>query len=263
MIVLDNVCKSFGKRKILDKITLKINPQEFVCLVGSSGAGKSTLIHLLIGAEEISSGRIEVDGVDIRAIPVPVMQLYRRRIGVVFQDYKLIPNCTVAENIAFPLEVCGVSDEAITARVAELLVRMDLAELAHALPRELSGGELARVAIARAIVHKPMVLLADEPTGNLDPKQSLKVLELFKDINRGGATVLLATHDSALVEMLQTRVVHLEKGKIIRDAAGGYPAVTTKAPPKQEPARAPVPAMTTSSPLSAPKRKIKVTAIHS
>jgi cell division transport system ATP-binding protein len=262
MIALDHVCKSFGKRKVLENVTLKIHPREFVCLVGPSGAGKSTLIHLLIGAEEVTSGRIEVDGVELRQIPAPVMQLYRRRIGVVFQDGKLIENRTVAENIAFPLEVCGTDDAIIARRTKELLTRMELMDVAHALPRELSGGELARTAIARALVHEPMVLLADEPTGNLDPRQSLKVLELFQDIHRRGATVLLATHDSALVEMLQTRVVLLENGRIIRDASGGYPQF--RSPPKSQENMKKMPSPRLENPPPThQKKKIKVTAIHS
>lgn len=264
MIILTNVSKSFGKRKVLEGVTLQINPQEFVCLVGPSGAGKSTLIHLLIGAEAVTSGSVEVDGADLRAIPPPILQLYRRRVGVVFQDYKLIPHRTVAENIAFPLEACGMDDVTIASRVVELLARMHLTAQANALPSALSGGEMARAAIARAIVHRPMVLLLDEPTGNLDPTQSLAMLKLFQEFHRAGTTILLATHDSALVEMLQTRVIELKNGRIVHDAAGGSPTrreVTAKhdlLSASKSPLAKPLP-----MDVAAPKKKVKVTAIHS
>ncbi|MDD4628841.1 MAG: ATP-binding cassette domain-containing protein [Candidatus Peribacteraceae bacterium] len=265
MIVLNDVSKSFGKKSVLSHVSLTINPGEFVCVVGPSGAGKSTLIHLLIGGEQVSEGRIEVDGVELRDIPPPVLQLYRRRIGVVFQDYKLIAHRTVAENIAFPLEVCGVADAEIDRRVTELLGQMSLTEKASSLPDELSGGEKARTAIARAIVHQPLVLLADEPTGNLDPVQSLMILKLFQEIHRSGTTVLVATHDSTLVETLQTRVILLENGKVMRDAAGGYPQQSAKHDLLKEvekpavSAQAPVP----SAPSDGSKKKVKVTMIHS
>ncbi|MDD5751885.1 MAG: ATP-binding cassette domain-containing protein, partial [Candidatus Peribacteraceae bacterium] len=151
MIILRDVSKTFGEKTALQHVNLQINPGEFVCIVGPSGAGKSTLMHLLLGAEEVTSGGVEVDGVQLKDIPPPVLQLYRRRIGMVFQDYKLLQNRTVAENIAFPLEVCGVGDEEIVSRVRELLTEMQLMEKANALPAALSGGEKARTAIARGI----------------------------------------------------------------------------------------------------------------
>jgi cell division transport system ATP-binding protein len=217
VILLKNVWKSFGQATVLKDITLRIDPGELVCITGRSGAGKSTLLHLMTGAENISKGGIEVDGVDLRQIPSPVMQLYRRRIGVVFQDYKLIPGMTVAENVAFPLEVCGVSDPEIALRVGTLLKELELSKLAASLPRALSGGEKARTAIARAIVHRPMVLLADEPTGNLDPEASKQVMKIFRDIHKHGTTVIVATHDVTLVEALRARRVHLEDGRIASD----------------------------------------------
>jgi cell division transport system ATP-binding protein len=222
MIVLKNVSKAYGKMKVLSDVSFQVQPREFVCVTGPSGAGKSTLIHLLIGAEEASSGIVEVDGVDLRTVPPGAMQLYRRRVGVVFQDYKLLQHRTVYENVAFPLEVAGVTDAAINKRVPEVLKQMGLAHRADALPRELSGGEKARTAIARAVVHTPMIILADEPTGNVDPSQAAAIFKLLKDINASGATVILATHDAAMVNQLQTRVLKLENGKIIRDSVGGY-----------------------------------------
>lgn len=222
MIILKNVSKRFGKDAVLTDISFQISPSELVCITGPSGAGKSTLIHLLTGAERVSDGQIEVDGVDLRRVPFPVMQIYRRRVGVVFQDYKLLNNRTVWENVAFPLQVCGVPKSNIEERVKELLDKMLLSERGDALPASLSGGEKARVAIARAVVHKPMIVMADEPTGNIDPIQSEMILNLFRDINSDGTTVIFATHDTGLVDALQTRVVRLEDGRMVRDSFGGY-----------------------------------------
>jgi len=262
MIVLKDVTKIFGKKIVLDHVSLTINPGEFVCIVGPSGAGKSTLLKLLIGAERVTDGGIEVDGVDLKVVPPPVLQLYRRRIGFVFQDERLIPHRTVAENCAFPLEASGWSDAAIHQRVKEVLHILGLSSLASALPLDLSGGEQSRVAIARAIIHEPRILLADEPTGNLDPRQSMEILRLFTRIHEAGTTVILATHDSGLVEALQTRVVHLNNGKIVQDAKGGYPGSV-----QSEPARHEIlekePVMISSDAFAPEKRKIKITAIHS
>ncbi|MDO8468886.1 MAG: ATP-binding cassette domain-containing protein [Candidatus Peribacter sp.] len=262
MIVLKEVTKTFGKKTVLDHVSLTINPGEFVCVVGKSGAGKTTLLQLLIGAERATEGGIEVDGVDLRAIPPPVLQLYRRRVGFIFQDYRLIPHRTVRENCAFPLEACGWSDGAIRERVTDVLQILGLSALEASLPLDLSGGEQARVAIARAVIHEPMFLLADEPTGNLDPQQSMEILRLFQQIHQAGTTVILATHDSGLVSALQTRVVYLKDGKIVQDAKGGYPDSAQSEPARHEIlAKEPV---TISSGDDAPeKRKIKITAIHS
>lgn len=222
MIVLDNVSKAYGPRTILEGISLQIDPGELVCVTGPSGAGKSTLIHLLAGAIPASSGTITIDGVQLHQVPPPVLQMFRRRVGVVFQDYKLLRNRTVAENIAFPLEVCGVPDPIILQRVNELLEQMHLTEQAHALPSTLSGGEQARTAVARAVAHKPLVVLADEPTGNLDPNQSQKILDLFRDIHAQGTNVVIATHDTPLVDSLRTRVIHIDNGRLQRDSTGTY-----------------------------------------
>ncbi|MFA5273588.1 MAG: ATP-binding cassette domain-containing protein [Candidatus Peribacter sp.] len=262
MIVLKEVTKTFGKKTVLDHVSLTINPGEFVCIVGPSGAGKTTLLKLLIGAERVTGGGIEVDGVDLRAIPPPVLQLFRRRVGFVFQDYRLIPHRTVAENCAFPLEAGVWSDAAIRERVTDVLQILGLSALAAALPPDLSGGEQARVAIARAVIHEPMILLADEPTGNLDPQQSMEILRLFQQIHQAGTTVLLATHDSGLVSALQTRVVQLNNGTIVQDAKGGYPS------PGSPPQSAKHDILATekaqrSGEEPPEKRKIKITAIHS
>lgn len=261
MIVFKEVTKTFGKNTVLDRVSLTINPGEFVCIVGPSGAGKTTLLQLLIGAGRVTEGSIEVDGVDLRAIPPLVLQLYRRRVGCIFQDYRLIPHRTVRENCAFPLEASGWSDAAIRQRVWDVLQLLGLLPLASALPADLSGGEQARVAIARAIVHEPMILLADEPTGNLDPQQSMEILRLFQKIHQTGTTVILATHDSGLVELLQTRVVFLQNGRVVQDGPGGYPGSVRPEPTRHE--------ILTREPATIPsggdvpeKRKIKITAIH-
>lgn len=249
MIILKDVTKSFDGRRVLDAVSLRIDPGEFVCVVGSSGAGKSTLLSLLVGAEEVTAGSVSVDGVDLRRIPMGALQVFRRRVGVVYQDYKLLQNRTVAENIAFPLEVCGASDQKIATRVHELLEQMELTERGDALPRELSGGEKARTAIARALAHAPLILLADEPTQNLDPAQAKEVLQIFQEINGQGSTVVLATHDPHLVDHLRTRVIQLERGTIVRDSVGGY----RLSPPKDDGVRE----------VEEKGRKVKITAIHS
>lgn len=224
MIILKGVSKSYGKTAVLSDITVRIDPQELVCITGKSGAGKSTLLHLLTGAEAATKGIVEVDGVDLRVVPATVLQLYRRRVGIVFQDYKLIAHRTVAENIALPLEICGLHDLAIERRVTEILKELDLGKCARSLPSTLSGGERARIAIGRAIAGKPMILLADEPTGNLDHEASLAILKLFVEIHKRGTTVIVATHDAELLEGLRARQIHLENGRIAKDTSGTNPA---------------------------------------
>ncbi len=224
MIILKNVSKTYGKVAVLSHVSFEVNPGEFLCITGPSGAGKSTLLSILVGADTCSKGTVEVDGVDLRKVPVGALQLFRRRVGVVFQDFKLLQNRTVAENISYPLEVCGVTDAQVKSRCTELLRRMELETKGDMIPSSLSGGEKARTAIARAIVHKPIILLADEPTGNLDPAQSERIFELLKQINEEGTTIILATHDTALVDRLHTRVIGLDQGKVVRDSVGGYSA---------------------------------------
>jgi cell division transport system ATP-binding protein len=192
-------------------------------------------------------------------VPPPALQLFRRKVGVVFQDYKLLANRTVAENVAFPLEVCGATDSHVAARVPELLKRMRIDSHAGSLPSELSGGEKARVAIARAIAHKPLILLADEPTGNLDPEQAAIVLELFREIHRDGTTVVLATHDVSLVDTLQARVIHLDTGKVTRDSIGGYSERKSAATLPD----LPLPVVLEEETGEKKGRKIKITSIHS
>jgi len=249
MIELIGIAKYYGKTKVLSDISLSIEPGELVCITGPSGAGKSTLLHLLTGAEEATKGKIEIDGVDLRIVPPRALQIFRQRLGIVFQDYKLLKNRTVAENIAFPLEVCDVPDADIDIAVRQVLTIIDMTKHAHTLPNVLSGGEKARTAIGRAIAHDPLIILADEPTGNVDPQQSALIMNLFKKINEGGTTVIIATHDAGLVDALQTRVIELRDGSITRDSKGGYAKenfiknVTAK--------------------LSSNTRKVKITAISS
>lgn len=234
MISVMGVTKEYGGREVLSDISFQVQPGEFVCLTGPSGAGKSTIIHLLIRAEVPTKGVIEVDGADIAKLPRPILQLYRRRTGVVFQDYKLLPDRTVEENIAFAMEVCGEPDEIVDERVAEVLSRLRMGERSDAFPHELSGGEKTRAALARALVHKPSILIADEPTGNIDPDQATMILKFLKDVNAEGTTVILATHDKLVVDALGVRVLRIENGVLVRDSVGGYreevPEVVVDAP---------------------------------
>jgi len=221
MIVFDKVNKQYGGRKVLDNVTLKIEPQEFVSIIGPSGAGKSTLIHALIGAEKLNSGQIFVDDYHVHVMSENALQLFRRKLGIVFQDYKLIPSKNVFENVAFALEATGSSNSYIKEKVNEVLDLVGLAELKGHFPYQLSGGEQQKVAIARALAHDPKLVIADEPTGNLDPKSAKEILDLFKKINKNGATVLFASHNKGLVDKLKKRVVRLEDGKVISDEAHG------------------------------------------
>jgi len=234
VIALTDVTKRYGGKTVLQGVSFSVRPNEFACITGPSGAGKTTLMHILIGAERFDSGSVMIDGVELREIPVHALQLYRRRLGIVFQDYKLLWNRTVAENIAFPLEVCGASDRVIAKRVQEMLEQMELTAQANVLCAALSGGEKARTAIARAIVHKPMVILADEPTGNLDPEESLHTMRILKDIHAAGATIILATHDSQIVDALKTRVIRLEGGAVTRDSIGNYREATPEKGQKEQ-----------------------------
>jgi len=223
MIIFDNVKKIYGQRAVLDGISLSIEPQEFVSAIGPSGAGKSTLIYTLIGAEKINNGSIIVDDFKVHIMSEKALQMFRRKLGIVFQDYKLLSKKNVAENIAFALETCGYPKSYIDKRVAEVLKITGLENHANKFPRQLSGGEQQKTAIARALVHDPKLVIADEPTGNLDPESADEILDLLLKINEGGATVLLATHNKNLVNKMQKRVIRMEEGKIVSDLAhAGY-----------------------------------------
>ncbi len=223
MIVFENVTKRYGQRAVLDNVSFSISPGEFVSVVGHSGAGKSTLIHALIGAENIQHGRISVDHYAINTLKEKSLQYYRRKIGVVFQDYKLLPQKNVHENVAFAMEVCGEANHHIQKRVREVLEIVGLQDQRRHFPRQLSGGECQRAAIARALVHHPSLIIADEPTGNLDPNNAKEIIELLLKINKNGTTVILATHNPILVDHIHKRVIRLENGRIVSDKTqSGY-----------------------------------------
>ncbi len=220
MILLDRVTKTYSKRHTaLDRISLRVEPKEFVIVIGQSGAGKTTLLRLLTREEKPTSGKIVVGGIDYDKLSDKDIPLLRRKIGTVFQDFKLLPNKTVFENVAFALEIVGIGGREIQATVPKVLDIVNLSEKAKNMPSELSGGERQRVAIARAVVRQPKILIADEPTGNLDPKHAWDVIKVLEKINRFGTTVLLTTHNQEIVNKLKRRVVTLQGGKITSDRA--------------------------------------------
>jgi cell division transport system ATP-binding protein len=209
----------------LSGITFDVYPGEFVFLVGASGSGKSTTMRLLIKESEPTSGEIRVAGRDLAKIPRNRVPFYRRNLGVVFQDYKLLPNRTVYDNVAYALQVTGGTRREIRNKVPDILRLTGLSTKLHNYPDQLSGGEQQRVAIARAFVNHPPLLIADEPTGNLDPETSIGIMQLIYRINRTGTTVLVATHDVAMVDKMRRRVIELAGGRIVRDEqAGAYAA---------------------------------------
>ncbi|HEY8999342.1 MAG TPA: cell division ATP-binding protein FtsE [Candidatus Saccharimonadales bacterium] len=221
MILLDRVTKTYGKTATpaLDRISLHVEPKEFVIVVGQSGAGKTTLLRLLTREEKPTSGKIIVGGIDYDKLKDREIPLLRRKIGVVFQDFKLLPNRTVFENVAFALEIVGLPQKEIQHTVPKVLDIVNLKGKEKRMPMELSGGERQRVAIARAIVRQPKILIADEPTGNLDPKHAWDVINVLEKINRYGTTVLLTTHNQDIVNTLKRRVVTIQHGQIVSDRA--------------------------------------------
>ena len=223
MIRFDGVSKVYrsGNRPALHDATLEVKPGEFVFLVGASGSGKSSFLRLILREERASSGQIHVLGQDLGRLSNRKVPHYRRNLGVVFQDFRLLPTKTVFDNVAFALRVLGKSEAFIHDAVPEVLGLVGLGNKENRLPHELSGGEQQRVAIARAVVNKPAVLLADEPTGNLDPATSNGIMDVLRNINAAGTTVLMATHDTAIVNQMQKRVIELSEGRIIRDEASG------------------------------------------
>lgn len=223
MILLDRVSKTYQKKgsSALQRVSLHIQPKEFVIIVGSSGAGKSTLLKLLTREEKPTTGKIVVGGIDYESLKDRDVPKLRRRIGVVFQDFKLLPNKTVFENVAFALEIIGISTSEIRHTVPRVLDIVGLKGKEKSMPMELSGGERQRVAIARAIVRQPKILIADEPTGNLDPKHAWDVIRVLEKINKYGTTVLLTTHNQEIVNKLKRRVITISDGKIVGDHANG------------------------------------------
>jgi cell division transport system ATP-binding protein len=221
VIEFRGVSKLYAGDVGLDQATFSVERGEFVFLVGSTGSGKSTLMRLLIKELEPTDGTIRVAGHDLDAVTRKRVPYFRRNIGVVFQDFKLLPNRTVYDNVAYALQVTGGSRKEIRAKVPDILRLTGLSTKLHNLPHQLSGGEQQRVSIARAFVNHPPLLLADEPTGNLDPETSIDIMRLLYRINRTGTTVLVATHDQAMVDKMRRRVLELSRGRVVRDESAG------------------------------------------
>ena len=221
IIRFENVSKTFGAQPILEHAEFIISAGEFISIVGPSGAGKSTILKLIYAEEEPSEGTIYFDGRPIRDIKRKHLPYYRRNIGTIFQDFKLFPRKTIGENIAYALEVDGYPSEEIKESLTQILEIVGLADKAHRFPKELSGGEQQRVSIARALITRPKVIVADEPTGNLDPLSAEGIINLLLEINAYGTTVILATHNKTIVDSLARRVITIDQGRIIRDENKG------------------------------------------
>ena len=219
---LKGISKSYDGVVVLDDINLSIGQGEFVFLVGDSGVGKSTLVKILIREEDPDAGEIYLNGENILEVPKKKIFTVRRNIGVVFQDFKLLESKTVFENVAIALEVTDASQREIDAIVPNVLSLVNLSDKKNHMPYQLSGGEKQRVAIARALAHEPDILVADEPTGMIDPRAGERVMEVLEHINHQGATVLMATHNQTLVDKMKKRVVRLLKGKVVSDKKGGF-----------------------------------------
>ena len=219
MILLDRITKIYpgDENRALDNVSLHIEPHEFVFLVGKSGAGKSTLIKMITKEEQPDSGKIVIGGIDLDYVKKRHIPHYRRRLGVVFQDYKLLPTRTVYENVAFALEIAGMRNREIAKTVPKVLDLVGLSHRVNNFPAQLSGGEKQRVAIARSVARQPKILIADEPTGNLDPLTRQEIIELLQKINDFGTTLLVTTHDEKIVNNLSKRVVTLKDGRIVDD----------------------------------------------
>lgn len=223
MIYFDNVSKIYngGRSIALEEVTFQVGPQEFVSVVGHSGAGKTTLLKMLIVEDAPTHGKVFFESLDVHTIPRSSLPRYRRKIGTVFQDFKLLPNKTAYENIAFAMEANGRMDDEIAENVPQALELVDLADKMWNFPHELSGGEKQRVGIARAIVNQPDIIIADEPTGNLDPIATYEVVQILKKINDLGTTVIMTTHNKGVIDALERRVITMDEGRIIRDDAEG------------------------------------------
>lgn len=215
MIEFHSVTKKFGGHTVLDDVSFKIIPNELVVLHGVSGAGKSTVVDLLTGDERPNVGTVEVDNLMVNEMDDSTLQLYRRKLGVVYQDYKLLPKRTVFENVAFAMEVCEEPTYAINQRVPTVLEKVGLLDYQDHFPHEISGGEKQRLAIARALVHAPRLLIADEPTGNLDEASTRGIIDLFKKLHAEGATILLTTHDPLVEQLAPGRTLNIEGGKMV------------------------------------------------
>ena len=223
MIYFDNVSKLYsdGSAAALQEVTFQVAPQEFVSIVGHSGAGKTTLLKMIIAEDKPSHGSVFFESLDIHKIPRSKLPKYRRKIGTVFQDFKLLTNKTAYENVAFAMEANGRTDAEIAENVPQALALVDLEDKIWNFPHELSGGEKQRVAIARAIVNQPDIIFADEPTGNLDPIATYEVVQILKKINDLGTTVIMTTHNKGVIDELERRVVTMDDGRIVRDDSSG------------------------------------------
>lgn len=221
MIFFDNVTKLYSDHAALSDVSFGIESGEFLSIVGHSGAGKTTLLRLLLAEDKPTSGAVFFEQTNVHRIRSSKVPAYRRKIGTVFQDFRLLPNKTAYENIAFAMEAAGRTDEEIHSDVPQVLELVDLSSKALHFPSEMSGGEKQRVAIARAIISQPDVLIADEPTGNLDPVNTYDIIQILKKINDMGTTIILTTHNKGIIDSLKRRVITMENGKVIRDDAHG------------------------------------------
>ncbi|MEJ0001889.1 MAG: cell division ATP-binding protein FtsE [bacterium] len=222
MIYFNNVSKLYNKDLLaLDDVTFTVTAGEFVSIVGHSGAGKSTLIKMILADESPSNGTVFFESINVHKVKNENLTKLRRRIGAIFQDFKLLPNKTAYENIAFAMEAVGKTDKEIKTDVPHVLELVNLAPRAHHFPHQMSGGEQQRLAIARAIINQPELIIADEPTGNLDPVNTYEIVQILKKINDLGTTVILTTHNRGVVESVGKRVITMEKGKIVRDDKAG------------------------------------------
>ena len=222
MIVFDRVSKIYPDNSVaLEEVTFSIEPKEFISIVGPSGAGKTTLLKLFLAEEKPTDGSIYYESVNIHSLGKKEINEFRRKVGMVFQDFRLLPNKTVYENIAFTMEAAGRSDEEIESDVPHVLELVDLTPKVWNFPHELSGGEKQRVAIARALVNEPDIIIADEPTGNLDPANTYDIVQILKKINDLGRTIILATHNKGIIDSLNKRVVAMDRGRIVRDDKAG------------------------------------------
>jgi cell division transport system ATP-binding protein len=223
MIYFDKVTKKYRDgTPALEDVTLSVSPKEFISIVGHSGAGKTTLLKMLLAEDSPTEGTVFFESVDVQTLPKNALHHYRRKIGTVFQDFRLIPNKTAYENIAFAMEAAGRPDDEIASDVPYILDLVDLGDKANHFPNQLSGGEQQRVAIGRAIINQPDVIVADEPTGNLDPVNTYEVIEILKKVNELGTTVIITTHNKGVVDAMGKRVITMDKGRVVRDDPHGH-----------------------------------------